>query len=46
MRAEIWVHRDDLERAKMALEAHRKAAAEAQQSEGDSSTAIRPGPPE
>jgi hypothetical protein len=46
MRAEVWVHRDDLERAKLALEEHRKAAAESQETEGESSTAIRPGPPE
>jgi hypothetical protein len=46
MNAEVWVHRDDLERARVALAEHRKAAAEPEASEGESSTAIRPGPPE
>jgi len=46
MRAEVWVHRDDLERAKVALESHRKTAAQALEGEGESSSrSIRPGPP-
>ena len=45
MNAEVWVHRDDLERARAALVEHRKAAAEAQENEDEPSTAIRPAGP-
>jgi hypothetical protein len=46
LNAEVWVHRDDLDRARVVLADHRKAAAENQPPEGESSTAIRPGTPE
>jgi hypothetical protein len=46
MRAEVWVHRDDVERARTALAEHRKEAAAALEAEEESSTAIRPGSPE
>ncbi len=46
LNAEVWVHKDDLERARAVLAEHRQAAAEMAAAEGeDNSTAVRPGSP-
>jgi hypothetical protein len=45
MSAEVWVHRDDLERARRVLDEHRKSAAANNEPEDVPETAIRPGDP-
>jgi hypothetical protein len=45
LNAEVWVHKDDLERARLVLAELRKAAEESAVADVESDTAVRPGNP-